>query len=211
MSSKLSEPKTRDAERSRAAILEAAEELFAERGFGGVSLQEIGEQAGVSRGTPGYFFGSKEELYRVVLEHAMGKAQQILEGLKPLAVQQSPGLAIELAVRGYMQFLIENPRFMRLVQWESLSRNSFLQESPGNTRVFQESAEVIGQLFGKAGDERQLMLSLMGLCWFPLVHGANLKHALGMDLREPEALEQHVEHIVRLLSSAYAGSQRRKK
>ncbi|MDP9362946.1 MAG: TetR/AcrR family transcriptional regulator, partial [Chloroflexota bacterium] len=62
--------RTRDADRSREAILDAAEALFAERGYEGASLQEIGRAAGVSRGTPGYFFGSKERLYQAVLERA---------------------------------------------------------------------------------------------------------------------------------------------
>jgi AcrR family transcriptional regulator len=60
--------RTRDAERTRRRILDAAEELFARQGFDAASLAAIGEAAGVSRGTPSYFFGSKEELYQAVLE-----------------------------------------------------------------------------------------------------------------------------------------------
>src|SRR3712207_8964122 len=52
----------RSAERSRAAILDAAETLFAERGYDAVSLQEIGVAAALSRGAPNYFFGSKQDL-----------------------------------------------------------------------------------------------------------------------------------------------------
>src|SRR5215475_3253899 len=62
--------KIRDAERSRRAILLAAEELFAERGFDAVSLGQIATSAGLSRGAPSYFFGSKAELYGATLEGA---------------------------------------------------------------------------------------------------------------------------------------------
>jgi AcrR family transcriptional regulator len=41
------------------AILDAAEHLFAERGYEATSLQLVGDSAGVSRATPGYFFGSR--------------------------------------------------------------------------------------------------------------------------------------------------------
>src|SRR5712691_10113368 len=60
--------KTRDAERSRAAILDAAEQLFAERGFDGASLGDIAGAAALSRATPSYFYGNKEQLYAAVLE-----------------------------------------------------------------------------------------------------------------------------------------------
>ena len=67
MSLPLSE-KERNPARSREAILDAGEALFAESGYEGTSLSDVGTLAGVSRGTPGYFFGSKAELYRAVLE-----------------------------------------------------------------------------------------------------------------------------------------------
>ena len=61
----------RDAERTRAAILDAAERLFAEQGYDATSLTEVGAAAGVSRGTPGYFFGTKAELYQAVLDRCV--------------------------------------------------------------------------------------------------------------------------------------------
>ncbi|HET7111639.1 MAG TPA: TetR family transcriptional regulator, partial [Gemmatimonadales bacterium] len=57
--------------RTRAAILDAAATLFAERGYAATSLADVGARAGVSRGAPGYCFGSKAELYRAILERAI--------------------------------------------------------------------------------------------------------------------------------------------
>jgi AcrR family transcriptional regulator len=69
--------RARDAERSRAAILDAAERLFAERGLD-ASLGEIGAAAGLSRGTPSYFFGSKEQLYAAVIERVFADRERIV-------------------------------------------------------------------------------------------------------------------------------------
>jgi AcrR family transcriptional regulator len=54
----------RNGNRTREAVLDAAERLFAEKGYDATSLNDVGTAAGVSRGTPGYFFGSKTDLYR---------------------------------------------------------------------------------------------------------------------------------------------------
>src|SRR5687768_1754529 len=66
---------TRDAARSRAVILDAAERVFADRGFDATSLNEIAVAARVSRATPSYFFGSKEALYVAVLERVFADRQ----------------------------------------------------------------------------------------------------------------------------------------
>ena len=67
-------PRHRDAERSRSAILDAAAVLFAEQGYLATSLAAVGVRAGLSRGTPGYFFRSKAELYRAVLDRSFADA-----------------------------------------------------------------------------------------------------------------------------------------
>lgn len=60
-----------DGQGRRAAILEAATELFARRGFGGVAIQEIADKAGVHKTTVLYQFGTKDALHEAVLDHAL--------------------------------------------------------------------------------------------------------------------------------------------
>ncbi|MCB1623410.1 MAG: TetR family transcriptional regulator [Pseudomonadales bacterium] len=47
----------------REKILDAAEALFAERGFFGVTMRQISERAGVDVALPNYYFGSKQGLF----------------------------------------------------------------------------------------------------------------------------------------------------
>lgn len=59
-------PGTRSAEK----ILAAAEDLFAERGYGAVSISDIAVRAGVCKSNVFHHFSSKDELYFAVLNHA---------------------------------------------------------------------------------------------------------------------------------------------
>jgi len=52
---------------SRATLVEAAERLFLERGFGSVSMDELAEAAGLARRTLYNQFASKEEIFREML------------------------------------------------------------------------------------------------------------------------------------------------
>jgi len=54
---------------TREQILRAAEPLFAEHGFAGVTMRGIAKAAGVHLGQLPYHFGTKDALYRAIWEH----------------------------------------------------------------------------------------------------------------------------------------------
>jgi TetR/AcrR family transcriptional regulator of autoinduction and epiphytic fitness len=60
---------------SREAIVDAAESLFLERGFGAVSMDELAEAAGVARRTLYNQFASKEEIFREMLLRVSGQLE----------------------------------------------------------------------------------------------------------------------------------------
>src|ERR1700751_2443773 len=60
---------------SRAAIIDAAERLFLERGFGWVTMDELAEAAGVARRTLYNQFASKEEIFRAMLLRVSGQLE----------------------------------------------------------------------------------------------------------------------------------------
>ncbi len=63
-------------ERSRAAILEAALDLFSRQGYRGTSIREIAERAGVSTGNVYHHFADKETIFQTLL----GQYWQAIEG-----------------------------------------------------------------------------------------------------------------------------------
>jgi AcrR family transcriptional regulator len=69
---------------TREAILQAATELFAERGFAGVSIQDIADAAGAHKRTVLYHFETKDALHEAVLDAALGRIagamHEFLEG-----------------------------------------------------------------------------------------------------------------------------------
>ena len=64
-------PRQRDADRTRAAILSAAQSLFATRGFTNTGVREVAELAGVNSALVGRYFGSKEGLFRATLDRVL--------------------------------------------------------------------------------------------------------------------------------------------
>ena len=77
----------------KAAILLAAEKLFAHHGYHAVSLRQIAAEAGVPLALLGYYYGAKHELFHAIFEHWRPIIQQRLSLLREaLSEQERPEL-----------------------------------------------------------------------------------------------------------------------
>src|SRR5215213_5887599 len=76
---------------AEARILDAALHIVAERGTDGMTLAEVGEAAGYSRGLPAHYFGSKDGLVDALAEYLVmgyrrrfGEAHELRQGLEAI-------------------------------------------------------------------------------------------------------------------------------
>ena len=200
--------RVRDAERTRELILDAAELLFAEKGYEETSLSDVGKQAGVSRATPGYFFGSKADLHRAVLERCFADVRRaVREGKeRALASGHTPEVVLAGAVSDYAEFVTARPNFVRLIEREALSDRTVLTGMPLRLAVWQEALAAFQQELGldisDSAEAAHLLLSLVALTWFPIVHGQTFMKAVGLDPTAPDFAEQRKHHITTLLLGA---------
>ena len=75
---------------TRCRIIETAIDLFAMRGYDGTTTRALAESAEVNLPAIQYYFGSKEGLYRAVIDHIIA---QIADGMKPTATRVTAALA----------------------------------------------------------------------------------------------------------------------
>ena len=201
----------RDAERTRAAILDAAERLFAQQGFDATSLTQVGAAAGVSRGTPGYFFRTKAELYQAVLDRSLAEVRDAVRigRERALASNESAETILAGAVSDYFDFLSARPYFIRLIEREALS-NAPPPAGVDHLSAGQEALAAISAELGlddsPSGEASQLLLSVISLCWFPLIHTRTVVPAVGVSLSDPDALERRKRHVISLVLHGLRGA-----
>jgi AcrR family transcriptional regulator len=111
---------------ARTRILEAAEELFAAKGYAGATVREIGAAAGTNLAMIHYYFGNKEGLYRAIFEEKVAEMQRIIADTGAAASTNRERL--ERFVHHYASFMCTQHRFARLLQQELLSGSSALHE-----------------------------------------------------------------------------------
>jgi AcrR family transcriptional regulator len=120
--------KARQSETTRAALISAARELFAEQGFSETSTEQIVKRAGVTRGALYHHYRDKEDLFRAVFETIEAELAERL--LKAATRADEP---VEQIQRGFAAFLdaclepaiqrivlIEGPTVLGWDQWQAI-------------------------------------------------------------------------------------------
>ncbi|MCE4027524.1 MULTISPECIES: TetR/AcrR family transcriptional regulator [unclassified Microbacterium] len=79
-------------ERSRESLLEAAIDVFAERGIDGATIADITGRAGVAQGLVNYYFGGKEQLVQAVIDRWFDMLLGIAHSGPPPAQGRTPGV-----------------------------------------------------------------------------------------------------------------------
>ena len=188
----MEQPKQRDADRSRAAILDAAETLFADHGFDAVTLAQVGAAAGVSRGTPGYFFGTKEALYRVVIERAAATFRILAETLRARDARgtREPAARLGETVDAFLALLTSRTSLVKLIDRE----NGIVSGEP--------HAEALRDALEGLGDDRdRVALVALAMCWFPVSH-AGAARLLGIDVSAPGFVQVWRDEVLAAVTAA---------
>ena len=111
----------RVAEETRREIVTAALEVFADVGFGGASLREIAARAGTTHGLVRHHFGSKEGVWRAVVDAADAEYWSALTPLVAHGVEQDAALStVKQVLRNIILVAARHPHTVRLLMHEGV-------------------------------------------------------------------------------------------
>jgi AcrR family transcriptional regulator len=120
----------------RGKILDAAEELFARRGFAGVGLSEIADAVGLGKSSLFHHFPTKAQLYAAVVERILSEIEAAL--MRALATGGSPVERLDRWVDTIIDLLGTRPSHSRLLL-RSLFEDDELSGSSDEERAANET------------------------------------------------------------------------
>jgi len=142
---------------TRDRILDAAEHLFASRGFSGVSLRAIIKEAGVNTAAVHYYFGSKEGLVMAVLERRAAPVNHArLARLDEIEARHPGGaLPVEEVVAAFLRPAVDLYRAAAERPWLPRLMGRALTEADRDVRaiifrIFDEVFERFARAFARA-------------------------------------------------------------
>lgn len=87
----------------KAAILLAAEKLFAQHGYHPVTIRQIAQEAAVPLALVGYYYGPKHELFHAIFEHWRGTIDQRLALLAQAQGGKRDGKTLQRTVQAFVE------------------------------------------------------------------------------------------------------------
>lgn len=133
----------------RKLILDAAERVFAKRGFFAARVSEIAKDAGVADGTIYLYFKSKDDLLISLFERRM---QQVNETLRTaVAAVKTPRDQLRAFIKTYLQLVHDEPTAAEVLTIELRQSSKFMKEY--ENPQFADFLRMLGGLIA-AGQER---------------------------------------------------------
>lgn len=196
----------RDAERTRRALLDAAEIEFAAKGLAGARVDVIAEEAAANKRMLYYYFGSKDDLYVAVLERAYGAMREREKALK--LTDLDPLEAIKRLVEFKFDYYEENPRIIPLLAAENMNEGKYLRRSRRLRDMHLLLVDMLRDIL-TAGERRgvirpgidpfQLYVSISALSYFYFSNSSTLSTGFGRDLASAPERRMRRAHAVEVV------------
>jgi TetR/AcrR family transcriptional regulator len=194
--------RARQIETKKAAILDAALQVFSRYGLHGATVEQIAEAADVSKTNLFYYFPSKDEVYIAVLERLL---TDWLEPLQMLEVDSNPVEAIGNYIRRKMEFSRSSPDASRLFCLEVVQGAPLVGRVLRTSlkRLVDEKAGVINAWInaGKLApiDPYHLIFSIWSITQHYADFSAQVEAITGRSLDDETFFEQTVNNIQTLV------------
>lgn len=193
-------PATGSSDSTREKLLEAAEQIFAERGFSGATVREICLRAGANVAAVNYHFGDKLNLYTEVLRR-FARTLDVERAIADPTASPEELLRkiIRMRLRGV--FASDHPdRHLRLILQE------WAQPTPAMDRVMNESLrplydrfrEIVGGILGLPVDHEKTRLCVHSIIGQAIhyVQGRPILARVWPDLKmTPDQVDRIADHI----------------
>src|SRR5882757_3227974 len=201
-------PQRRNADATRAKILQAALREFSERGLPAASTDDIAERCGVNKRMIYYYFGSKEGLYLAALE-------SVYENLVALEQEVEiehldPPSAIESIIGLKIDYYVANPHFISFLSMENFYKARHLRKSKKLDMFKTPLTDVIARILKRGQRSGQFRRDVepvdfyVSICALCIMYFSN-QHSLGViferEMTSPASIAKRKRTVVEFVLS----------
>lgn len=197
-------PRARKKRETRMKILQAALDLFSEKGFEGASVRDIAARAGVIHGLIKYHFNNKDELWKAAVDYLFER--QDLE-LKPPAGYDDlpPREQAKNWMRRYVHYCARHPEHARIMVQESIRDSDRLRWAVDKyIGPLHKRARELGKQRVEAGvypdiPQHAIIYIISAAAQSPFMLSAEVALAEGIDVTDPGQIDAYADALIAFL------------
>ncbi len=193
---------------ARDRILAAAQNLFAMRGFEGVSTTQIAKVAGITQPLIHYHFKNKEALWKATVARLFGRLQdEFLSAVSRLPRHDSRRYMSEI-IRHYVMFAAKYPEFGQFIMREGAQRSDrldwmsehWMKPALGEFKALYDEAQANGWIRNIPFPQMVMLVASSAHHCFSLSPMMMSLH--GIDTLQPDQVAQQCDAVVRVVLAA---------
>ncbi|KPH19905.1 MULTISPECIES: TetR/AcrR family transcriptional regulator [Rhodococcus] len=185
-----------DPAQRRAQLIDLGARMLAERPLEQISVEDIADQAGVSRGLLFHYFASKSEFHLAIVRHS---SEQMLQRTEP-SESDDPMLTLRSVLASYVDYVTENRN-----TYVSLLRGT-ASGDPQMREVFEQTRDIMAKRtldqLPKIGLTRTPQVELAVRGWIAFVEEATISWLRAPAIAREELIDLTVQSLPALALAA---------
>ena len=189
-------------------VLDAAEDLFAERGYAATSLGDGADRVGVRQPSLYNHFKSKQHLYECVLERLL---DPFLEMMEAVVLDVGKHERSEKLIAEIMNHAVQQPNVARLIQHAVLTGDTqmdliverWLEPVVERGQVLLEAVPEVDGAEEAAEFSARVVMAFNSLMLGYVTLAPLHKRLLGIEPLEPQSTQRHIDLLVRFWAALW--------
>ncbi len=197
-------PRARKKRETRMKILQAALDLFSEKGFEGASVRDIAARAGVIHGLIKYHFNNKDELWKAAVDFLFERQDR--EMAPPAGYHDLPQKEqAKNWIRRYVHYCARHPEHARIMVQESIRDSDRLRWAvKRHIGPLHERARQIGEQRVEAGvypdiPPHAVIYIISAAAQSPFMLSAEVALAEGIDVTDSSEIDAYADALIAFL------------
>jgi AcrR family transcriptional regulator len=145
-----------DAEKTKEAIIDAAVDVFAGRGYEHARLDQVARKAGVTKGAIYWHFKDKQDLYEHISRREQERMSALIDGV--LKREETPFRKVRALVYSILDNFFDNPKFRSFIEltWYKSGTAMFNEQLREKTNFVQGFIRTLEGLLDKAAQSAEI-------------------------------------------------------
>jgi TetR/AcrR family transcriptional regulator len=192
---------TRD-EHARNQILDCAITVFSQQGFGGASIRDIANAAGVNHSMIKYYFGGKEQLWRAAVKYLFQRQKDELAPKVQVSLNLGPVETMRTVIEELIRYNARHPEHARLVMQSSMTPGPHLDWILEHVKPLHHIYYGHNEIDGQDITTAVLHYLIYGACQAVFTLEYEAQGLFGIDVTTPEFIDRFIELATRFLLPA---------